>query len=117
MSRSKQTAQSVLYSRVYTGAGFLVHCFRRIRLFSQCIPPDHERGRILFAVVGSVSINLHAVCQLTCSNDFKDEQRVLKLMVWYGPPMYHVPGIVICTTVGLVYRVAQKKLAVDFSSQ
>ena len=32
-------------------------------------------------------INLHAVCELTCSNDFRDKQGVLKLMVGARDPL------------------------------
>jgi len=47
--------------------------------------------------------NLYAVCELTCSNDFRDKQGVLKLMMGARGPLYHLPGNVIYATVGLVY--------------
>jgi len=47
-------------------------------------------------------INLHAVCELTCSNDFRDKQGVLKLMVVAQASIYHLRGNVISATVGLV---------------
>jgi len=37
-------------------------------------------------------INLHAVCELTCSNDFRDEQGVMRLMVGARGPFICVPS-------------------------
>jgi len=45
---------------------------------------------------------LHAVRKLTCSNDFRDKHRVLKLMVG-ARGRYHLPDNVISEIVGLVY--------------
>ena len=53
-------------------------------------------GRILSAVAGPVYINFHPKCELPCSNDFRDKEGVLKLMVGHGP-LYHLPGSVILT--------------------
>jgi len=36
-------------------------------------------------------INFHAVCDLTCSNDFRDKQAELKLMLVHGALHYHLP--------------------------
>jgi len=57
---------------------------RVIRVFSSCICCCHP----------CFYINLQAVCELTSSNNFRDKQGVLKLMVGVrGPgPMYHLPG-------------------------
>jgi len=44
-------------------------------------PLNYERGRILTAVVGPVYINLDPEHELPYSNDFRDKQGVLKLMV------------------------------------
>jgi len=47
-------------------------------------------------------LSSHAGCEFTCSNDFTDEQGVLKVMV--GARGTDVPpGNVISATVGLVY--------------
>jgi len=43
--------------------------------------PLRPRTRQDVAVVGRVHINLHPECELLCSNDFRDKQGVLKLMV------------------------------------
>jgi len=40
-------------------------------------PWNHERGRILSDVVGTVYINLHFEYELPCSNNFRDKQGVL----------------------------------------
>ena len=39
-------------------------------------------------VVPCFYINLHAVCELTCSNNFRNKQGVLKLMVGAQGPVY-----------------------------
>jgi len=53
-----------------------------------------------FTVVGSVYTNLHPECELPCSNDFRDKQGVLKLMVGALYPLYHLPGNGIYADVG-----------------
>jgi len=48
-------------------------------------------------------INLHAVCELTCSDDFRDTQGVLKLMVGAWGPLCTIYEVMIPVTVGLVH--------------
>ena len=49
-------------------------------------------------------INHHAVCELTCSSDFRDKKGSTEINGGgTGPPMYHLPGNVISVTVGPVY--------------
>jgi len=62
-------------------------------------------------------INLHAVRELACSNDFTDKQRVLKLMGGgTGSPVYHLPGNVISATVGIVYIILQPEYELSSST-
>jgi len=57
-------------------------------------PKDHKRGRILLLLV------LNPECELTCSNNFRDKQGLLKLMVEAVP---HITRYnVISATVGFV---------------
>ena len=69
-------------------------------------PQDHERGRILSAVVGLVHINLYPECALPCLNDFRDKQGVVNLMMGalrLYTVVYLVYDKVISAAVGLVY--------------
>jgi len=70
-----------------------------------CIPRPWTLQHFICCCRPCFCINLHAVYELTCWNDFRDKQGVLKLMVGLGhtPAIYHLPGNVISATVGLVY--------------
>ena len=62
---------------------------------------------ILSAVVGPVYIELNPKCELSCSNDFRDKQEVLKLMVGALAP--YVPYLFKMKFVHKVHQVNDKK--------
>ena len=88
----KDTSTSVILTRNSSGDEILERDRVQNVGWGHCIPYDHERGRILSAVVDSVYINLHPECELTCSNYFRDKQRVLKLMVGHSAPSIQSTG-------------------------
>jgi len=82
----------------------------RTWLVTKCgVGQDHECGRILSAVAGIVNNNLHPECEVPYSNDFRNKQGVLKLMVGHFAPIYHLHSNVISAAVGLVYSNLQSK--------
>ena len=59
------------------------------------------RGKEVVPKYGVVHL---ALCELTCSNDFRNKQSTEINGRGTGSPMYHLPGNVISATVGLVYN-------------
>ena len=69
-----------------------------------CTPKTMNVAGFYLLLLALFYISLHAECELTCSDDFRDKQGVLKLNCGStGSPMYHLLGNVISATVGLVY--------------
>jgi len=107
VSDNVNKAHRILYSRrillkIHGCRLFYVH---PVCLFSQC---TSLRPRTWWDFICCCHpcfyINLHAVCELACSNDYTDKQGVLKLSIGgMGPPMYHLLGNVISATVPCLY--------------
>jgi len=57
------------------------------------VPPKTMNAAECYPMLFALFINLRHLCKLPCSNDFRDKQGVLKLMMRSLHPLYHLPGI------------------------
>ena len=60
-----------------------------------------ERSRIFSAIAGPVYVNQNPECTLPCSNDFRDKQGVLKVMVGALGPLCTIYRVTSSATVAL----------------